>query len=146
MDRLKWPEDEPIQARMVTRAIETAQKNVEEQNFEIRKNVLKYDDVMNKQREVIYGERQKILEGRDLKEEALEYVEIVVGQTVSQFVSKEIYPEEWDLEGLLTALTALYPTGLTKAQLEEGGDATEIIEPVQGDALRPSWATEPGRG
>src|SRR5207237_5626352 len=74
MDRLKWPEDEPIQAKMVTRAIETAQKNVEEQNFEIRKNVLKYDEVMNTQRQVIYAERQKIIEGRDLKAEALDYV------------------------------------------------------------------------
>src|SRR5437764_4911632 len=74
MDRLKWPEDEPIQAKMVTRAIETAQRNVEEQNFEIRKNVLKYDEVMNNQREVIYGERQRILEGMDLKDEALEMV------------------------------------------------------------------------
>src|SRR5437868_5704443 len=74
MDRLKWPEDEPIQAKMVTRAIETAQKNVEEQNFEIRKNVLKYDEVMNTQRQVIYAERQKILEGRDLKDEVLDMV------------------------------------------------------------------------
>src|SRR5256886_3194583 len=80
MDRLKWPEDEPIQARMVTRAIETAQKNVEEQNFEIRKNVLKYDEVMNTQRQVIYGERRKILEGRDLREEGLEDVEVVPGK------------------------------------------------------------------
>src|SRR6184192_98229 len=76
MNRLKWPEDEPIQAKMVTRAIETAQKNVEEQNFEIRKNLLKYDEVMNTQRQVVYGERRKILEGRELKDEALEYVEV----------------------------------------------------------------------
>src|SRR2546423_12830036 len=95
---LKWPEDEPIQAKLVTRAIETAQKNVEEQNFEIRKNVLKYDEVMNTQRQVVYGERRKILEGRELKEEALEYVELVISGLVSQFVSKDIYPEEWDLD------------------------------------------------
>src|SRR5205807_881671 len=94
MERLKWPEDEPIQARMVTRAIETAQKNVEEQNFEIRKNLLKYDDVMNTQRKVIYEERQKILEGRDLKDEALAMVVAVVAGVVGKFVTKDIYPEE----------------------------------------------------
>jgi preprotein translocase subunit SecA len=135
MDRLKWPEDEPIQARMVTRAIETAQKNVEEQNFEIRKNVLKYDDVMNKQREVIYGERQKILEGRDLSDEALDYVEDVVGKVVSQFITKEIYPEEWDLDGLLTALSAVYPVEVTNSQLEGLTDAAEVDQIVLEDAL-----------
>src|SRR5438045_6931717 len=113
MERLKWPEDEPIQAKMVTRAIETAQKNVEEQNFEIRKNVLKYDEVMNTQRQVIYAERQKIPGGRARKEEALDWVAEVVNETVAKFVSKEIYPEEWDLEGLLTALTTIYPVTLT---------------------------------
>jgi preprotein translocase subunit SecA len=134
MNAMKWPDDEPIQAKMVTRAIQTAQKNVEEQNFEIRKNVLKYDDVMNKQREVIYGERQKILEGRDLSEEALEYVEVVVGKVVSQFVSKEIYPEEWDLEGLVGALSAVYPTEITAAQLQDAADASEIEQLVLDDA------------
>src|SRR5256885_862942 len=80
MDRLKWPEDEPIAAKMVSRAIETAQRNVEEQNFEIRKNVLKYDEVMNTQRQVIYGERAKILQGLDLKDEAVEMVsEVALG-------------------------------------------------------------------
>jgi preprotein translocase subunit SecA len=142
MDRLKWPEDEPIQARMVTRAIETAQKNVEEQNFEIRKNVLKYDDVMNKQREVIYGERQKILQGRDLSEEALEYVEVVVGNVVSQFVSKEVYPEEWDLDALMATLSAVYPTQLTKKQLEDVADAAEMHQIVMEDALAAYQAKE----
>src|SRR5438309_9756771 len=101
MERLKKPKDEPIATKMGTRAIESAQKNVEEHNFEIRKNVLKYDDVMNRQREVIYGERQKILEGRDLKAEALDYVAQAVGKTVGQFVAQEIYPEQWDLDGRL---------------------------------------------
>src|SRR5919201_1768103 len=109
MERLKWPEDEPIAARMVTRAIESAQKNVEEHNFEIRKNVLKYDEVMNKQREVIYTERRKILQGHDLKEEALDWVGGVVQGNVAQYVSKEIYPEEWDLDALITALGSVYP-------------------------------------
>src|SRR6185437_1626534 len=104
MERFNWPEDEPIEAKMVTRAIQTAQKNVEEQNFEIRKNVLKYDEVMNTQRKVVYGERQKILHGLDLREEALDMVQNVVLATVGQFVDAQAFSEEWDLDGLLTAL------------------------------------------
>src|SRR5207253_581055 len=142
MDRLKWPENEPIAARMVTRAIETAQKNVEEQNFEIRKNVLKYDEVMNTQRQVVYGERRKILEGRELKDEALEYVELVVSRTVSQFVSKDIYPEEWDLDGLLAALGAVYPTELTRSGLEETTEAEELRQLVLDEALQAYEAKE----
>jgi preprotein translocase subunit SecA len=142
MNMMKWPEDEPIQARMVTRAIQTAQKNVEEQNFEIRKNVLKYDDVMNKQREVIYGERQKILEGRDLSEEALEYVDSIVSKTVGQFVSKDVYPEEWDIEGLLAALSAVYPAQITKPQLEDVVDPAEVERLVLDDAVAAYRAKE----
>ncbi len=135
MDRLKWPEDEPIQARMVTRAIETAQRNVEEQNFEIRKNVLKYDDVMNRQREVIYAERQRILQGMDLKDEALEMVRSAASDTTAQYASRDIYPEEWDLDGLVGALQALYPTSLTTDRMREAANADEISELVVDDAL-----------
>ncbi len=135
MDRLKWPEDEPIQAKMVTRAIETAQRNVEEQNFEIRKNVLKYDEVMNTQRQVIYGERAKILQGEDLKDEALEMVQDIVQGTISQFVNRDIYPEEWDLDGLLTALSAVYPVRLTKEQLRGMASADEVHQAVLADAV-----------
>jgi preprotein translocase subunit SecA len=108
---------------------------VEEQNFEIRKNVLKYDEVMNTQRKVIYGERRKILEGRDLKEEALDYVSQVVEQTVGQYAQKGVYPEEWDKEGLLGALSAVYPTRLTKDDLEEIVDSDEMLELALRDAL-----------
>jgi preprotein translocase subunit SecA len=142
MDRLKWPEDEPITAKMVSKAIETAQKNVEEHNFEIRKNVLKYDEVMNKQREVIYAERRKILEGRDLKDEATEWVAEVVNDTAGKFVSKEIYPEEWDLEGLITALSTVYPTTITKEDLEELVTAEEVTERIVADAIRAYDAKE----
>ena len=74
MDRLKIPDDVPIEAKMVSKAIERAQTQVESMNFEIRKNVLKYDEVMDKQRQVIYGERRKILEGEDFHEQALELI------------------------------------------------------------------------
>jgi preprotein translocase subunit SecA len=142
MERLKWPEDEPITAKIVTRAIETAQKNVEEQNFNIRKNVLKYDEVMNKQREVIYLERRKILEGRDVKEEALDWVSGVVEGTVLQYVSNDIFPEEWDLDGLITALSSVYPTSVTRGQLEELGSAEEVQQLVLEDALQAYEAKE----
>jgi len=142
MDRLKWPEDEPIQAKMVTRAIETAQKNVEEQNFEIRKNLLKYDDVMNTQRRRIYEDRQKILEGRDLKEEALEMVTSVMAGVVPKYASKDIYPEEWDLEGMITNLSTIYPVSVSKAELAEIADAAEIQQLILEDALRAYDAKE----
>jgi preprotein translocase subunit SecA len=132
---LKWPEDEPIQAKMVTRAIETAQKNVEEQNFTIRKNVLKYDEVMNKQREVIYGERSRILRGMDLRDEAIDMVTATVSETVSEFVPENAYPEQWNLDGLEAGLQALYPTTLTKEALAEFASGPELLEAVLEDAL-----------
>jgi preprotein translocase subunit SecA len=139
---LKWPEDEPIQAKMVSRAIETAQRNVEEQNFEIRKNVLKYDEVMNKQREVIYTERQRILEGMDLKDEALEMVTGTITETVEAFVPDGSYPEQWDVEGLEAALQALYPTTLTKEEVAERLSAPDVQALVLDDALNAYEAKE----
>jgi preprotein translocase subunit SecA len=135
MNRLKWPEDEPITAKMVTRAIESAQRQVESVNFERRKNVLKYDEVMNTQRKIVYGDRGKILHGEDLRDRALDMVAEVIEGTVAQYVSKEIYPEEWDLEGLATSLQALYPTKLTAKGLEEIEDAEEINRVVLEEAV-----------
>jgi preprotein translocase subunit SecA len=135
MERFNWPEDEPIEAKMVTRAIQTAQKNVEEQNYEIRKNVLKYDEVMNTQRKVVYGEREKILQGLDLHEEALEMVQDVVLENVHQYVGEQSFSEEWDLDGLVTALSALYPTGLDKAKLQSAENVIELEQMALEDAL-----------
>jgi preprotein translocase subunit SecA len=135
MNRLKWPEDEPITARIVSRAIENAQKQVEAVNFERRKNVLKYDEVMNKQREVIYGDRSRILQGENLRDQALGMVNDVIGGVVSQFVSKEIYSEEWDLSGLLQAIHSIYPSDLTKPALEGIDDADDVMEKVLQEAV-----------
>jgi preprotein translocase subunit SecA len=135
MDRLKWPEDEPIAARMVTRAVESAQRQIEELNFERRKNILKYDDVMNTQRQVIYGEREKILNGEDFKEQALDFVTEVVEGTVSQWIGDETFAEEWDLDALLAGLAELYPTRLTRQDLEQAATAPELTEMVLADAL-----------
>jgi preprotein translocase subunit SecA len=135
MNRLKWPEDEPITARMVTRAIENAQKQVEGVNFERRKNVLKYDEVMNTQRTIVYGDREKVLHGEDLRDRALDMVAQVIEGTVAQYVSAEVYPEEWDLEGLVTALQSTYTTALTKEELASIEDADAIRERVLQEAI-----------
>jgi preprotein translocase subunit SecA len=136
MNRMKWPEDEPITAKIVTRAIENAQKQVEAVNFERRKNVLKYDEVMNTQRTIVYGDRGKILHGEDLRDRALDMAAQVTEGTVNQYVSKEIYPEEWDLEGMVTALQSTFPTGLTKDELAQIQDADEIRERVLREAIQ----------
>ena len=135
MERLKWPEDEPITARMVTRAVESAQRQIEELNFERRKNILKYDDVMNTQRQVIYGERQKILKGEDLKEQALEFVTEVVEGAVAGWTGDKTFSEEWDLDALLTGLGEVYPVRVTRQDLERAANAAELIETVLTDAL-----------
>jgi preprotein translocase subunit SecA len=107
MERFKVPDDQPMEAGILSRQIENAQKKVEEQNFVARKNVLKYDDVLNKQRTVIYDQRRRVLEGQDLSEEVRAWVDEVIARVVSHFAENE-YAEEWDLEGLVKAMDALY--------------------------------------
>jgi preprotein translocase subunit SecA len=133
MDRLNIPEDVPIEHKLVSRAIRNAQKQVEQQNFEARKNVLKYDDVLNTQREVIYGERKKILEGEDLTEQAISMVEDVVTAIVDTFCPEGVFEEEWDLSGLLTAVEEIYPTKLTKEDVTDL-DYGHLIEKVLTEA------------
>jgi preprotein translocase subunit SecA len=135
MNRFKWPEDEPITARMVTRAIESAQRQVESVNFERRKNVLKYDEVMNTQRRTTYGDRRKILEGEDLRDQSLRMIEEVIEGTVAQYVSPEVFPEDWDLDGLLTSLHATYPASVHRPDLEGIEDAGELHDKVLQDAV-----------
>jgi len=127
MDRLRLPEDMPIENRMVTRAIETAQKNVEANHFEMRKNLLKYDDVMNTQREVIYGERRRILEGEDLHSRVREMVEEVVDAAIAGHVDPDAYPEDWDLEGLFRYLRTIYPVTFEPSQIDLDGVTPEAL-------------------
>ncbi|MBM3656159.1 MAG: preprotein translocase subunit SecA [Actinobacteria bacterium] len=111
------PEDTPIESKMVTNAIKSAQTQVESQNFEMRKNVLKYDDVMNRQREVIYRERREVLEGADIKEQVDGFIE----DTIRGYVlaaTNEGFPEEWDLNQLWTAFRATYPVSLKIEDIE----------------------------
>ncbi len=111
------PEDEPIESKMVSNAIRSAQTQVEAQNFEIRKNVLKYDDVMNRQREVIYGERRLVLEGKDLKDQVIEFMQDTLAAYVDA-ATADGYSEEWDLETLWTHLKVIYPISFTPADLD----------------------------
>jgi len=135
MERLKWPDDEPITAKMVTRAVESAQRQIEELNFERRKNILKYDDVMNTQRSVIYDERTKILQGEDFKDEAIDMVTEVVTRTVEQLAPEHTFKEEWDLEAIITGLADVYPTRITKGDLEQLHSSVELAEMALSDAL-----------
>jgi preprotein translocase subunit SecA len=135
MDRLKWPDDEAITAKMVTRAVENAQKQIEELNYERRKNVLKYDDVMNNQREVIYGERRKILEGHDFGDQAREMAEQVVGRTVEMYCPADVFPEEWDLDALLVGLAEVFPLTSTKADIADIRDLAEMQARFMQEAL-----------
>jgi preprotein translocase subunit SecA len=110
------PDDEPIESKMVSNAIRSAQTQVEAQNFEIRKNVLKYDDVMNRQREVIYGERRLVLEGEDISAQ----VQTFLADTLIAYVNAETaegYGEDWDLDRLWQALKLIYPIGFTAEEL-----------------------------
>ena len=124
MNRFKIPDDQPMEASILSKQIENAQKKVEEQNFVARKNVLKYDDVMNTQRMVIYEQRRRVLEGEDLSDEVREWIRETVETTVTQFTDSE-FAEDWDLEGLVTAMQSLYGTDITVEELREEIDVTD---------------------
>jgi preprotein translocase subunit SecA len=127
------PDDMPIEAKMVTKAIERAQSTVEQRNGEIRKNVLKYDEVMNEQRKVIYRRRDQILEGADLREEAMEYLADAVDTTISTYCVSDA-EDEWDLEGLLVDLQGFYPTTLSLEGLRTCRSTDEIYDMVMAEA------------
>ncbi|PRQ10780.1 preprotein translocase subunit SecA [Corynebacterium sp. 13CS0277] len=141
MNRLNVPDDVPIEAKMVTNSIKGAQSQVENQNFEMRKNVLKYDEVMNEQRKVIYRERREILEGRDVADQ----VQSMIDETITDYVAAATangYVEDWDLDELWRALNALYGPSMTWQSLVEGteyggrGDlsAADLIDALTKDA------------
>ena len=136
MQRFKIPDDQPMEASILSRQIEGAQKKVEEQNFVSRKNVLKYDDVMNAQRMVIYEQRRGVLEGTDVSGELRGWVEEVVAANVAQFTETEA-AEEWDLAGLVAQMRALYGTDMTAEELREDVDLSRegIVQEFVDDAL-----------
>jgi preprotein translocase subunit SecA len=135
------PDDVPIEARMVSKAIERAQNTVEARNGEIRKNVLKYDEVMNEQRKVIYRRRNQILEGHDLREEAIESLQDAIETTIRSSCVSDV-PEEWDLEGLVAQLKEFYDTKFTVEDLEKTDLVEEIVEAVTAEAVEQYEARE----
>jgi preprotein translocase subunit SecA len=127
------PDDVPIEAKMVTKAIERAQNTVEQRNAEIRKDVLKYDEVMNEQRKVIYRRRDQILEGRDLRDEAQQYLADAVDTTVDTYCVSDA-EDEWNVEGLLAELSGYYPTELTEPDIRVLGHTGEVYDTVMVEA------------
>ncbi|HEY2220027.1 MAG TPA: preprotein translocase subunit SecA [Gaiellaceae bacterium] len=134
MQRFKLPDDQPMEAKILSNQIENAQKKVEEQNFVARKNVLKYDDVMNVQRQVIYEQRRRVLEGADLSAEIKEeWLPEVISNVASEYTAAELR-EDWDLDALVAAMDALYGTGVTVDELK-GLDQDAIVSEFLDDAL-----------
>jgi preprotein translocase subunit SecA len=127
------PDDTPIEARMVTKAIERAQNTVEARNSEIRKDVLKYDEVMDLQRKTIYGRRNQIIHGGDLRDETMETLEEAVQTVVDEFCGAE-FTEEWDVEGLLREVTGYYPSQFTAEELNRAVTPEELIESLVAEA------------
>src|SRR2546426_8448792 len=143
MQRFKLPDDQPMEAKILSNQIEGAQKKVEEQNFVARKNVLKYDDVMNTQRMVIYEQRRRVLEGQDLSDDMREWISEVVERTVDEFLEGE-YAKEWDLDGLVQAMNALYGSDITVEELrdEVGLERDALVDEFVEDALEEYKARE----
>jgi preprotein translocase subunit SecA len=137
MDRLNIPADVPVENSVVSRAIRSAQSQVESQNFEIRKDVLKYDDVLNRQRTVIYGERRRVLEGADLHEQIRSMVDEVIASYVA-VATADGYPEEWDLDKMWRAFKQLFPITLKiDTVLEEaGGDKSGLTADLLTDMVQ----------
>ena len=125
MDKLGMEEDEPIEHSLITKSIERAQKKVENHNFNIRKYILEYDDVMNQQREVLYGQRRLILNNQSLRETILHMVDNLIINAMNQYADEKLYPEEWNYEGLLKHLEIYFlePGMFTVEQMEEFGRA-----------------------
>jgi preprotein translocase subunit SecA len=136
MERFKLPDDQPMEAGILSRQIEGAQKKVEEQNFVARKNVLKYDDVMNTQRQVIYEQRRRVLEGEDLSEDVRDWIEEVIRVNVENATEAE-FAEDWDLAPLVQQMQALYGTDITVDELQEEVELEReaLVEEFVEDAL-----------
>ena len=139
LTRFNVPDDVPIEATMVTKSIKSAQTQVESNNFEIRKNVLKYDEVLNRQRLVIYAERREVLEGKDISDQVQDFfTDTVVGYVQAE--TADSYEEDWDFERLTAALREIYPMQLDLAKLAaDSGNSPEFLEEEILQDLRAAW-------
>ncbi|MDD4834780.1 MAG: preprotein translocase subunit SecA, partial [Lutispora sp.] len=137
METIGMEEDMPIEHGLLTKAIENAQKKVESRNFDIRKHVLQYDNVMNKQREVIYAQRRQVLMGEDIKDSIMDMLDDVVSDAVNNYTVGSQYPEEWDMEGLLEYLQAAFlPKRALKLEDISGLIKEELKEVLMDKALK----------
>src|SRR6267143_531212 len=139
MERLGMEEGEPIEHKLVTRAIATAQKRVENHNFEIRKHLLEYDDVMNKQREIIYGMRRQILDGESQADNVAEWIDDLVIGALDGYAAEGAHPEDWDLGGLTEALHRQFDVKIPAAQYDEVVSREGLAELVQ-EAVKQRYA------
>jgi preprotein translocase subunit SecA len=144
MDRLGMEEGEPIEHRLVTRAIGTAQKRVENHHFEIRKHLLEYDDVMNKQREVIYGMRREILEGGSQEETVREWLEELLDGIVGTYVAEDAHPEDWDLAGLAEGMHRQFDVKLPAAVQTREVLSRPAVREALWDAVQARYAAREG--
>ena len=135
MDKMSVPDDQPIEAKMVSKAIERAQSQVESQNFEIRKNLLKYDEVLSKQREEVYRARRSLLEGEDLSERAEQMLGDVIEDTIAMSLNPDAAVEDWDWEGLDHAIAQLYPSKLSGTFDTETVTYEAVVEAYLDEAL-----------
>ncbi len=129
------PDDAPLGDKFVSKAIERAQNTVEQRNAETRKNVLKYDEVMNEQRKVIYARRNEILSGEDLREDTINYFAAVIDDALNTYCPTE-HKEDWDLEGLVTALQGLWPQKIEISELDKHQDVNALYEEAMENAVR----------
>ena len=129
------PDDAPLGDKFVSKAIERAQNTVEQRNAETRKNVLKYDEVMNEQRKVIYARRNEILSGEDLREDTINYFAAVIDDALNAYCPTE-HKEDWDLEGLVTALQGLWPQKIEISELDKHQDVNALYEEAMENAVR----------
>ncbi len=144
MDRIGVDDNMPIDSTLISRSIESAQKRVESRNFDIRKNVLEYDDVMNMQRGIIYGERKRALHGENLQESIHSMMEETVDAVIAEFSAVSNYPEEWDLTALRESLTAFIPEGLPDDETIKNVSKDEVNELVK-DSLFAYYARKEER-
>ena len=145
MEKLGLDEDTPIDHPLISRAIESAQKKVENRNFETRKHILEYDNVINEQREVIYSQRRRVLEGENLRETVLEWAQEMIAEALEQYVPEKTSENEWDLRGLLkwAESTFLAPRSLTEQELQN--KSREEIYSLLSDAAQTAYRTREAR-
>jgi preprotein translocase subunit SecA len=129
-----FPDDIPLESKMVTKSVEKAQNTVEARNAEIRKNVLKYDEVMNEQRKVVYGLRNQILDGQDLRDRAMEELAEATESVIAAHCVSE-YVEEWNLDGLAAEVRTFWPSGIEVERMRECSSTDELYELLMGEAV-----------